>query len=290
MTNQALLQRTERWINSYKESEKTRKLARTSYNSLIDYLDDQNITITQWVNQMKTTNDARYTALEDWMLSSDLMPATIKAYYSFIRKYLRKVHEIKIDREDQKDIFKLPKPAKIERKPLQKDTIKLLCKNCTPYYRTLFLILSSSGMRISECLALTPDKIEWNEDPVKITIDAHITKTNAERITFISSEAFNMLEKNADEFFQPHPLNTVEVYFWRLRKKLGLTERYHNSRNYHTNIHSFRAFFRTQSGKVNRDFAESVLGHEGYLKQYVRLDDSEKAAYYKKTEPKLRIF
>ena len=49
-----------------------------------------------------------------------------------------------------------------------------------------------------------------------------------------------------------------------------------------------RAFFRTQAGKINQDFAESMIGH-GYLKQYIRLDDETKAGYYKKVEPLLKI-
>ena len=67
-------------------------------------------------------------------------------------------------------------------------------------------------------------------------------------------------------------------------------DKYENSRNYHVNIHSFRAYTRTIGGKfTTQDFIEDLIGHSGYLKQYVRIDESEKINYYRKLEPHLRI-
>ena len=59
--------------------------------------------------------------------------------------------------------------------------------------KTLALVLSSSGMRVGECLKLTIDDLDLNHTPVKITLPAHITKSKKKRITFISEEAKQML-------------------------------------------------------------------------------------------------
>ena len=59
--------------------------------------------------------------------------------------------------------------------------------------KTLVLVLSSSGMRVGECLKLRLQDIDLNHTPVKITLPAHITKTKKKRITFISEEAKQVL-------------------------------------------------------------------------------------------------
>lgn len=277
------------WINNY-TTEKSRNAAQTSYNRLNKYLEESNKDVSDWINDMNISEDAKYKQLNLFCKSLDLMPASVRQYYSFIKSYIRVVHGIKTDIEDQKQFIKFKPIQKIERQPIQKDVIKDLCMGSNQVMRTFFLIQSSSGMRATESLGLKKENYEFLKDLTIVTIPANLTKTKTERITFISREAQSNLDKCIEQYFEPKKLNNVEWYFWKLRNTLGYTARYENSINYKINIHSFRAFTRTHAGKVNHDFAEALLGHEGYLRQYVRLEKDEKIAYYKKLEPKLRIF
>ena len=61
--------------------------------------------------------------------------------------------------------------------------------------RTLTLMLSSSGMRVGECLALKSSDIMLDKNPVRINIRAEATKTKKKRVTFISSEAKAILQE-----------------------------------------------------------------------------------------------
>ena len=279
----------ETWVTNYKRN-KTQKAALNALRSLNYYLDDIGASNTDWISTFNESDDAKYHKLNEYVKWLDLMPASVRQYFVFIKSYIRVVYGIKLDLADQKQLIKFDKIAKIERAPLSKEVIKMLCQNSNSVYKAFFLIQSSSGMRASESINLKKENFDFKSDPCMITIPAALTKTQSDRITFISKEAKAVLLDNKAAYFQERSLDTIESYFWKLRQKLNLKEKYNGTPNYKVNIHSFRAFFRTQAGKINQDFAESILGHEGYLKQYVRLTPAEKSWYYQKVEPKLKIF
>ena len=283
MTEQKILS----WIENYNTTE-TKKGASTALNSLKLYLQDNNLKESEWISSMKESDDNKYLLLNEYRKSLDLMPASVRKYYAFVKSYLRVIHGIKLDIEDQKQYIKFKPVAKVNREPLIKDVIKILCQNSKDYYKAFWLVQASSGMRASESILLKKENFDFSSNPVMVTIPAAVTKTQSERITFISNEAVKAIQQV--DYFEPKTLDTIESYFWKLRKKLKLLDRYSNSRNYKINIHAFRSFFRTQAGKINQDFAETLIGHSGYLKQYVRLEKSDLIKDYVKLEPKLKIF
>lgn len=279
--------RTNQWITSF-PTLNSHKSAYRSYVALKKYLTNSDVLLGDWIGMMKESEDARYRKVDEFIRSLSNMPATKKQTFYFVKSFLRVIHGIKLDKDDSKDFIKLPKIPKVNREPLTRELIKDFVSNANHFNAAIYLIQSSSGMRISETLALQEVDFDFDYTPVKIRIKASVTKTQSERITFISSEARKALEKCYDEFFIPHTLLSVEKYFGRLRRKLGHLSKYENSPMYKVNIHSMRAFFRTEAGKINQDFGESMIGH-GYLRQYIRLDDEEKAKYYHKLEPFLKI-
>lgn len=276
------------WLSRFL-THKTKLAGITAYNSLNRYCKTNNQTIESWIDSMAINQDEKYNKVQEFLKSLHTMPATTRQYYALIKSYLRIVHGIKFDIQDTKDLIKLEKVISITKEPLTHEILKNLINNSTRYYQALFLIQSSSGMRISESLQLKPEHFQLDEIPVKISIPGKFTKTKKEHITFISKEAVEYLKKSID-YFEPRSLNTVELYFYRLRQKLGYLTKYEDTPNYHLNIHSMRAFFRTQAGKINQDFAEKLIGHEGYLSQYIRLNSNDLASDYLKLEPKLKIF
>jgi integrase len=203
------------------------------------------------------------------------------------------VHGVKIDIEDRRQFIKFDAIPRVNRFAITKEIIKDLCSNSHPVHKTFYLIQSSSGMRASESLALKEEYFDFDAKPVTIRLPAKITKMRAERTAFISKEANASLQKNYEAYFgRKKTLNSFEQYFYHLRNRCGYLEKYVDSINYKVNIHSMRAFFRTQSVKanINQDLAEELIGHSGYLKTYKRIDEDDLIKAYLKLEPSLKIF
>ena len=286
---QQLDDKTEFWISGF-DRIKTQEAIRSSVHAWNRYITDSNIDEYALIKHIKESEeDTRYHELNKFVRSLKLAPASIRQYQNFVRAYLRNIYGIKTTHEDFRQLVKLPKLVKVNREPLTKDIIRSLVKESDDTRKALYLMLSSSGMRISEALSLTYEDLDFESKPVSVFISGANTKTQADRITFVSSETVKHLDKAGSEFWNPKKILVEEKYFSRLRTKLALVERYQNSRNYKVNIHAFRAFFRTIAGEYNQDFAEHLIGH-GYLKQYVRPTKEKLQDQYLKIEKNLKIF
>ena len=127
-------------------------------------------------------------------------PKTIKVYFSFVKSYLRICHGVRISSDDIKDFVQFPRQRKEPRRAISLETLKLLlngkrgASGASPVRKALYLILLSSGMRIGEALSLRKKDFHFDEDPVRIILDAEITKTKEGRETYVSSEAVDKLK------------------------------------------------------------------------------------------------
>jgi len=234
-------------------------------------------------------------------------PKTIKNYFGFIKSYLRFCYGIKITEDDIKYNIVFPKLRREQRKPISIKVLqKIIDAKIDPTRRALYLTLVSSGMRLGEALALRKNDFHTNENPLRITIEAEITKTKEGRETYISSEAYEKVkpildEKNDNDLvFTKEEVNHIAVsneesFFIKLRKRLGekdkeILDKYPNSCRHVVNMHSMRAYFHTKaSQKHGSDYANALDGHGSYLKQYYREDPKERAKKYKELEPSLLI-
>lgn len=219
----------------------------------------------------------------------ELHPHSVQTYLSFVKSYFRK-HGFKIYNEDVKQFIDMPRTTKESRAPLSKKEIRILLNSASPYLKMVILWLESSGMRISEFLQLKKEDVKLDLDPVEIHIRAETTKTRTDRVTFISQQAKESMTK---DLFKPYTskidLLNLEQQFNNLRNSCGLNEKYRTSNIHHITLHTFRSYFRTIVGMYNKDFAEDILGHEGYLNQYIRLPMEKKQEFYKVVEPQLKI-
>lgn len=222
-------------------------------------------------------------------MGKSLHPHSVQTYLSFTKSYFRK-QGFKIYNEDVKQFIDMPRFTKETREPLSIKDLKLLVKNATPYMKMVILFLTSSGMRTSEFLQLTKGDVRLDLNPVEIHLRGETTKTRTDRVTFISQQAKESITK---DLFKPYipksDLLNLEIKFMHLRSKCKLDSKYRTSNVHHITLHTFRSYFRTIVGQHNRDFAEDILGHEGYLSQYIRLSMETKREYYKQIEPKLTI-
>lgn len=277
------------WIQNYNEL-KTQEAALTSYKALQRFFEKNKVNEITWIKKMNLSEDGKYHQLSEAVnyIAKSVEPASVKQYYNFWKAYLRFVHGVKIYNEDARYFVKPPKNIKRTREPLTHEIIKRLCKDAAPVQRAGYLVLSSSGMRMSEFLNSPRENFDLKTGMVGVA--GKLTKTKVQRKTYISTEAIDAIERSGDSFWEKRTYHKEATYFWRLRERIGLNERYDDSIVHKITLHSFRSFTRTQAGKINQDFAEQLIGHSGYLKQYVRIEDEDMKKYYEKLEPKLRIF
>jgi integrase len=180
--------------------------------------------------------------------------------------------------------------------------------------KALFLFLSTSGMRIDECLKVTIPMVDLKHDPVMIKLPGTITKTGDPRITFISNEAKYYLlswlktrekyiksairktkhlcdKKSDDNRVFPFSYDVARTRWNYLLKKIDLSDKDPATNRYIIHIHCLRKLFMSQMKlEVPTVIPEALAGHEEYLDEaYRRFTQDQLAEYYKKAEAKLTI-
>jgi len=176
------------------------------------------------------------------------------------------------------------------------------------------LVGSSSGMRIGEILQLKISDLELDKKPCLVNVRAEYTKTSNARVTFISSEAQQVIEewlKVRDEWLQaavrkshiyakkaddsrlfPFEECVVRRTWENALRKSGLLARDASTKRMTIHFHVLRKFFRTRLGAVIPvDIVEALMGHEGYLTAvYRQYDTAQLAEFYEKGEHALDVF
>jgi len=180
--------------------------------------------------------------------------------------------------------------------------------------KSLFLLLSSSGMRIGETLQLKLADIDLDKTPMRIQIRGEYTKTGNPRHAFASKEAkesiqewlkvregyleaaikkSHLFEKKSEDS-RLFPFENVTAYaVWRnALKKAKMDERDQSTNFRKIHPHVLRKFFRTRLGAVIPvDIVEALMGHEGYLTEvYRRYSMEDLAKFYLQGESALLVF
>ncbi|MCX6690965.1 MAG: tyrosine-type recombinase/integrase [Methanoregula sp.] len=197
-------------------------------------------------------------------------------------------------------------------------TLQKILLHCDLKLKALILFLVSSGCRLGETLLLNIDDIEINGDGIgKVNIPGSITKTGDPRLTFISSEAVNVLKAwltirpaymesarnkaNGLNGTRPDPATDNRIFplgehtaiaSWNLAiEKAGVSRRDRTTGRKTLHLHMTRKFFRSQIAlKIPVDIAEALMGHGAYLTDaYRRYTKKQIAEYYKKGESVLTI-
>jgi integrase len=226
-----------------------------------------------------------------YMINQKLHPHSVRAYFSSIKQYLRS-QGFRIYNEDVKQFVKLPKVLKEKKYAITKEDIQKLITKASPRMKLLIICLVSSGMRANELLQL---KFSDLKKPF-VFLRAETTKTGVARTTFFSKQAWSIIEdqKQSGDYvfcsnYQPlKSLETLEKEFDMVRNRTHLTDRYTLSNVHKITIHRLRAFCKTQASIIkDKDYAEDLIGHEGYLSTYYNLTDESKHEIYKTIEPAL---
>jgi len=241
-------------------------------------------------------------------VSKKLMLNTVKAFLDenevVLSKKVKKLLKAKIKRS---------KPATLDIVPSPKE-LKEILQHGETKARALFLLLSSSGMRVNEALSLTKEDIDFDYDPPKIYIRGETTKMSQSRIAFMSYEAKEVIlawmkeredylkqavkksikhKSMKDDTIFPFCYKTAENVWRRLLIKSGYDDKDKSSGWYRRHIHTLRKYFRIYSSpKATKDVSELLMGHADSLGDVYRehYPESKLAEMYKKAMPDLSVY
>jgi len=285
------------------DNKKTQSVIQNSFDAWDKFLQHRKINEKAVLELMQSNNNDKYLLLSEliqhWKASKS--PKTIcDVYWPFIKQWI-KYSGGKLDDDQLKEYIKFPKQLRQRPVPMDRDKIRLMYEKSNDVYKALWLVLASSGARIGEVLQILVSDVDFNSNPVKITIRAEIAgKNGIERITFVTPEATRLLKeicksKEPHERVFPMVYSTVASYIMRLRKKTGLTQKTLNGKFYHVRIHKFRKFTETNISNSripeteSDEFAHAILGHEKYLMVYYETPEKEMAEMYSNAIPRLTI-
>lgn len=264
--------------------------------------------------------------MEYWRSIQELAPLSRRACISVI-KILFEENDVNLSKLTKKKLrrkLRGSKPITIDVIPTNKQMRRIL-QYAEPKAKALFLLISSSGMRIGETLGLLPGDIpaldkamkgEPYEKPIKIYIRAKIAKTKSSRIAFMSHEAFESLlawMKERDEWLEfsvrkvrglckkdandptifCFTYSTAIQYWHRLLRKAGFDEKDPQTNFHRMHEHVLRKFYETRMSYAGVPDAiyQQLEGHEGYLNgAYKRYTEQELADAYQKGVGSLLIF
>ena len=235
-------------------------------------------------------------------LGNPIAPLYVKHAVGIIRGYLR-YFGFRITSEDVKDNIVLSKVIEEEREPLSRENLQLIVNNSTGLRRAMYLVMSSSGMRIGETLQIRKRDFDFDSyERVMIKLPAKITKTKKTRITFISKESekelLRYIKNTSNDSFVFNPDNRkIEGFtineskiFGRIREKLGMNDRYESGVSKVSLTGSLRSWFVSRCNRVDFGFGHALAGHDLYMKRYDRITLEEKVELYLKSEKTLQVF
>lgn len=218
-------------------------------------------------------------------------PTTISTYFIYVKAWL-KFNDVELLDDKIKDAVRFPRKTRERVRGVDRDMIFKMYERASPWYRALIVFLSCTGMRIGEALNMRMSWIDFESDPVKITIPGQYTKTGQERITFLTPEAARHIQEisEGDVIFNKS-YQSVWVALDKLRKDCGFAERGINGQ-FHFRIHKLRGFAENKIARaVDSEYAHTILGHTKDLISYNQggTSDLEYAEDFKKAIPALTI-
>lgn len=289
----------EDFINRY-DKPKTKKAVLDSLHAFDVYRNTKlNVSESEYFTELKKINEHdTYMELDrivQFWKNKPLSPKTISLYFTFTRAWFR-VNGIRTHDDMIKSYVKMPKSLKEKSTPMTHDIAEKILSNLKPKYALFFEFICYSGLRLGgEALNIEVRDVTFG-DPIRIKVRAEIAKTGTERITFVPTtltERLHRLTENKkpnDKLFGM-TYSAYYKHFEHVRKKIGMTDRKKNGRNFQLNPYKARKYAKTNlSMSTDSDFSEHILGHENGVKgTYYEAEDNTLAEIYKMAEEKLRI-
>lgn len=201
-------------------------------------------------------------------------------------------------RERQRIFISLP-PARATTQELElkRRVFQEMYLEMPEHIGALLLTMVGSGMRLGEATKLLKTDLDDSYPRTAVNIRAEITKTKTARITYLTQEASEALRdyfairKDNDPRVFPFSALTAQYHFRKTVDNLGYgnPDPATNTRQLHW--HMTRKWFISRfSLAANKDIAELLAGHEGYLAaSYQRYTKKQIIKQFKKAEREISI-
>jgi len=278
----------EDFLEGYNFAENTKSLYRSNLKKYFEFLNVDSDTY------FEKDRNYKEDVLSFARSLNDRPPLSIKCNLNSVKQFLSE-YDVELKSKIWRNIRnrgRRYRPITENRIPTNEE-LKRILQHGSIKARALFLVLSSSGMRIGEATKITWDDIDFKTR--KITIKAGYTKTDNSRYTFISEEALDALiewkkninkyhknkekkswyyrkslnEKNIIKYYNqifPFCEDTARFMWNNLLNKAGkpLNRRDPITKRYIYHLHTLRKFFSTRLkiNKMPNDMVERLMGHE----------------------------
>ena len=161
----------------------------------------------------------------------------------------------------------------------------------------LLLTMVGSGMRLGEATKLLKTDLDDSQSRTAVNIRAEITKTKTARVTYLTQEASEALRdyfavrKDNDPRVFPFSALTAQYHFRKTADFLGYGNPDPATNTHQLHWHMTRKWFISRfSLAANKDIAELLAGHEGYLSaSYQRYTKKQILKQFKKAEHEISI-
>ncbi|KXA97504.1 hypothetical protein AKJ39_03245 [candidate division MSBL1 archaeon SCGC-AAA259J03] len=198
------------------------------------------------------------------------------------------------------------RPITQDRAGKKKEWRKIIVNIDSPLGKALYLTLLSTGCRIGAMLSVKRDDVDWDSDPVRITLKPEYTKEGiGDRTVFLTSEAeeyvrnyldwrkgkkkANGIDLDCDRLFPITRSTAARILHNAIDKSDLDIGRDEETEIHEIHTHSTRKFFRSKCG-LDDALTHALLGHKGYLdRSYLRVDPDRAAEEFKEIEDNLTI-
>lgn len=252
-----------------------------------------------------------------------VMPKTAHTHIVAVKEFFLR-YGMELDKITEKDVRRLkPKGGRrTDFEYIDRKTLSEILHHFDARGKAFVLVLASSGMRISEVLALSwsdlksPDRKEYPDKPASVFI--RDSKTGHSRTTFITRECEDALKewrkvyeayrifatqkshnlksaakekRSGDNRVFPFTLTSAYKIWDSALQKAGYRNIDLQTRRVRMNVHRLRNFFSVQvASAAGQQVSELLLGHtDTYGGAYTGRSTEELEAAYKKAESALTI-
>lgn len=231
-------------------------------------------------------------------LSEEMSGRGVHNYVNYVLFWMD-INDIKIKTWQLRQIRK-SRPEKftetIEDEMDKKKLLKMY-ESLSDVSKVLFMIMESSGSRLSETCSIRAENVFLDECPARIRLAGSSTKNGHTRDILISKECADLVcsfmgDMKKGRIFGSNAAAAFGKEWRKIEAESGNFDLIRGRRRFHFHPHMLRKWFISQfTLHGNKDVAEMLAGHNGYLSDaYRRYSRDEVAAEYMKAEKALSLF
>ena len=199
-----------KWLDEWLQEFKADKTRRRYYNDLCRYSE-----------KLKTAlGDLKLKKIEPMTLQKyfNSLPRTnaTAKLYGVLKDCLQRAEDFEIIKKNPLKVISKPKYRKQERRPFELKEQTAILNALPDRYKAVFFFLCSTGLRIGEFLALTPQSVDFNRKCIKVDESQDIeTHENGDTKTAAGVRKVYF----ANELFEKFDVNTLGTYTYNAIKK-----------------------------------------------------------------------